>query len=154
MMSPDLLMRCVGATPGRALQFAPILTSVMDTFDISTPERQAAFLAQIGHESGGLLWLTEIWGPTAQQMQYEPPSPKAVQLGNINVGDGRRFSGHGLLQVTGRANHAAARDRLRKVYGPMLTPDFEMVPERLAEPLWASRSAGDFWSTHGCNGDA
>ena len=73
-----------------------------------------------------------------------------ADLGNTKPGDGFRFRGRGLIQVTGRANHAAARDRLRARFGGGV-PDFEELPDRLAEPQWAALSAGDFWDRHGLN---
>jgi putative chitinase len=64
-------------------------------------------------------------------------------LGNTVPGDGLRFRGRGLLQTTGRANYLAT--------GKALGADLIANPERLAEPELASRSAGWFWKTHGCN---
>lgn len=146
-MNPELIAQCTGARPDRAERCAEALTEAMASFDINTPERMAMFLANIGHETGGLKYLTEIWGPTAAQERYEGRK----DLGNTQPGDGHRFSGHGMLQVTGRYNHAKARDRLRARFPDMNVPDFEESPELLAEPKWASLSAGDYIERTSCN---
>lgn len=117
----------------------------MGLYDIDTAKRQAYFLAQIGHESGGLLYTSELWGPTPTQTRYEG----RADLGNTQPGDGSRYRGHGLLQVTGRANHARARDRLRAKFPDV--PDFEAYPALLAQPPWAAYSAADFWQAHDLN---
>ena len=111
----------------------------MDEFDINTPARQAAFLAQVGHESGGLRWLVEIWGPTASQRRYEVRQ----DLGNDTPGDGMRFLGRGLIQLTGRDNYARA--------GEALGADLIANPELLGQSPLAERSAGWFWKAHGLN---
>lgn len=138
-MNATMLAACTGARADRAATFAPFITAAMDEFDIDTPVRQAAFLAQIGHESGGLQWLVELWGPTAAQKGYEG----RVDLGNLQFGDGFRYRGRGLLQVTGRSNYRRT--------GAALGADLESFPDMLADPGMASRSAACFWSSHGLN---
>lgn len=138
-MDAATIAACTGARVDRATRFVEPLNEAMQLFDISTPARQAAFLAQIGHESSRLAFTTEIWGPTLAQQRYEGRE----DLGNVQPGDGSRYRGHGLIQTTGRANHAAVRDRLRA--RSIECPDFEAHPEQLAEPRWAALSAGDFW---------
>lgn len=145
-MNPELIALCTGARPDRADHCAQALTDAMEIYSINTPERQAMFLANIGHETGGLHYLTEIWGPTDAQRRYEG----RVDLGNTQPGDGHRFCGHGMLQVTGRANHAKARDRLRKRFPDMDVPDFEAFPELAADPKWASILAGDYIEHTNC----
>lgn len=130
----------------RAGLFVDPLNEAMAAFDIATPARMAAFLAQIGHESGQLRYVCELWGPTAAQRGYEGRD----DLGNTQPGDGKRFMGHGLIQITGRSNHARVRDRLRTRFGADV-PDFEACPEKLAEPHWAAMSAADFWADRGLN---
>ena len=83
----------------------PFLNHAMDMFEINSPMREAAFLAQIAHESGELKFFEEIWGPTAAQRRYEPPSDLAKRLGNTQKGDGRRYKGRGPIQITGRFNY-------------------------------------------------
>ncbi len=115
----------------------------MIEFEINTPKRQAAFLAQVGHESGGLQWMHEIWGPTEAQERYEPPSALATKLGNTKPGDGKRFMGRGPIQCTGRANYRSL--------GVHLGLDLENKPELLDDPMNACRVAAAFFATRGCN---
>ena len=145
-MDAKTLAICTGATAPQANLFLPDLTAAMEAYGIDTPLRKAAFLAQIGHESGGLRWLHELWGPTPAQRRYEGRK----DLGNTQTGDGKKYRGHGLIQVTGRFNHARARDRLRERWGDDV-PDFEVRPDLLAQPQWAAYSAADFWESAGCN---
>jgi putative chitinase len=111
----------------------------MVRYEITARERQAAFLAQVGHESGRLRFTSEIWGPTPAQARYEG----RADLGNNQKGDGFRYRGRGLLQTTGRANYRALSQRLGV--------DFEANPELLAEYKWAALSAADFWGMKGLN---
>jgi putative chitinase len=143
----------------------PWINETLTVFDIDTKERIAAFLPQMSHESGAFRYTREIWGPTSQQKRYErnftepwPPSPElakhpqyvanklAYTLGNSEPGDGARFKGHGLLQITGRTNHAACRDGLRA--RGLDCPDFETDPVKLEVPRWAAMSAGWFWTDY------
>lgn len=138
-------------TPERAIICAPFALAACEAYDINTVPRVAMFLAQVGHETNGLLWVRELWGPTAQQQRYEPPSALATTLGNTQPGDGKRYMGHGWIQVTGRANHAQARDRLRAKFPKAKVPDFVARPEDLCLPQWGSLSAGDFWQRNNLN---
>lgn len=144
-MTPELIAQCTGARIDRARTYAPCLTAAMAEFGIDTPKRQAAFLAQVGHETGGLRWMVELWGAVATpaQAKYEPPSDLATALGNTQTGDGYRYRGRGALQLTGRANYRKA--------GPAIGADLEAFPDLAAEPLMACRIAGWFWQTHGLN---
>jgi putative chitinase len=138
-MTPQQVMACTGARWDRACTFAPYLTAAMEEFGIDTDARQAAFLAQVGHESGGLHWMVELWGPTAAQARYEG----RADLGNTEPGDGYRYRGRGLIQLTGRANYARA--------SAALSFDLIAQPEKLGEPELACRSAGWYWKEHGLN---
>lgn len=108
-------------------------------FDIVGPVRIAAFLAQVGHESGGFVWTREIWGPTAAQKRYEGRS----DLGNTKPGDGFLFRGRGLIQITGRDNYQRA--------SVGLGVDVVADPHALEGRALAARSAAWWWKTHGCN---
>lgn len=147
-MTPEQLAACTGCPRvALAASWLEPIEAAMAAYGIDTPARQAAFLAQIGHESGGLQYPREIWGPTPAQARYEG----RADLGNTQPGDGKRFRGHGLIQVTGRDNHARARDRLRAKFPDRDVPDFEADPEALALPEWAALSAADFWEAHDLN---
>jgi putative chitinase len=140
-MTAEELARATGARLDRAQLFLPHIVAAMAAYYIDlTPDRKAFFLANVGHESGGLHYTTEIWGPTPVQERYEG----RADLGNTEPGDGSKFRGHGLLQDTGRANHARVRDRLRAKFPDLDVPDFEEFPEKLSEPMWAAYSAADF----------
>lgn len=119
--------------------FVPVLNTAMGRYGIVGTLRVSAFIAQIGHESGQLRYVREIWGPTAQQLGYEGRS----DLGNTVKGDGSKFRGRGLIQITGRANYAAC--------GEALGLDLINQPELLEQPQHAAMSAAWFWSTRGLN---
>lgn len=138
-MTPADLSRCTGARIDRAQTFLPFLEDAMHEFEINTDARKAAFLAQVGHESGGLHWLIELWGPSDAQRRYE----MRYDLGNIAPGDGFKYRGRGLLQTTGRGNYKAT--------GDALGVDLVAQPDLLSEPGLASRSAAWFWKSHGLN---
>lgn len=123
------------ANSGRASFFLPHLNAAMAEFEIDSPTRQAAFLAQIAHESGNLRYVREL----ASGEAYEGRS----DLGNTEPGDGVRFKGRGLIQITGRANYAAC--------GEALGLDLETQPELLETHENACRSAGFFWQEHHLN---
>lgn len=119
--------------------FVPVLNAAMGKYGVVTSLRIAVFIAQVGHESGQLRYVREIWGPTAQQLGYEGRS----DLGNTVKGDGSKFRGRGLIQITGRANYAAS--------GEALGLDLINQPELLEQPQHAAMSAAWFWSTKGLN---
>ena len=119
--------------------FVPALNSAMNRYGVVGTARAAAFIAQVGRESGQLRWVREIWGPTAQQSGYEG----RADLGNTVKGDGSKYRGRGLIQITGRANYAAC--------GEALGLDLINKPELLELPQHAAMSAAWFWSTRGLN---
>lgn len=123
--------------------YLPFLNRVMETYEINTPLRGAAFLAQLAHESGQFRFMEEIWGPTDQQKRYEPPSTLAKQLGNTQPGDGKLFKGRGPIQITGRDNY--------RRYGEMLGIDLISNPELAATPQIAFSTAGLYWKNNGLN---
>lgn len=114
------------------------LNAAMEEFEINTPKREAAFIAQLSHESGQFRYVREI----ASGAAYEG----RVDLGNIHPGDGVRYKGRGLIQITGRTNYSRC--------SLALCGDEETLidePELLETPDYATRSAAWFWSSHGCN---
>ena len=119
--------------------FVPVLNVAMTKYGIVTRLRIAAFVAQVGHESGQFRWLKELWGPTAQQKGYEG----RTDLGNTVNGDGFKYRGRGLIQITGRTNYGAC--------GEALDLDLLSKPELLELPQYAAMSAAWFWSTRGLN---
>jgi predicted chitinase len=126
----------------RALFLQP-LNDAMAAHGIEAPLRASAFLAQLAHESGELQFMEEIWGPTAAQRRYEPPSDLARKLGNTQPGDGRRFKGRGPIQITGRANY--------QTFGGLMALDLVGNPEQAATPEVGFAIAGTFWERKGLN---
>lgn len=124
-----------GAPTPRAERFADALNEAMAKFEINTPARQAAFLAQVGHESGRLVYVREI----ATGQAYEGRK----DLGNVKVGDGRRFKGRGLIQLTGRFNYA----KCAAAFGV----DCINKPELLEQMPYCAYTAAWFWSVNGLN---
>lgn len=123
-----------------AAKYQQPLNDAMVAFGIDqSMGRQAMFLANVAHESQELRRTREIWGPTPAQLGYEG----RADLGNTQKGDGFRFRGRGLFQITGRAN---TRDCSLALYGDERLLD---TPELLEEPDGAAHSAGWFWQAHG-----
>ena len=144
-LTEQILCAAAGCTPIRARNWLPHLQRACAVFAIDTPARIAAFLAQIGHESGRLVYTREIWGATPAQSRYEG----RADLGNIKPGDGRRYSGRGLIQTTGRANYRATSIGLKAFADNV--PDFEADPALLEQPAWAAMSAAWYWHSRNLN---
>lgn len=138
IVADQLLAIAPGASKRRIQQLVPHLNRTMLEFKITTPLRQAHFLAQVAHESDRFNALEEY----ASGMDYE----WRVDLGNVLPGDGVRYKGRGLIQITGRTNYADC--------GRALNVDLIKQPTRLGEPDLACRSAGWFWDTRRLNTDA
>lgn len=153
--------------------YGPV-SAAMAEFGISTPARQAAFIAQIGHESGGFTQLVESFNyrPAAlaifsrvpasmrdglgrQPNETTVPPDRQRQIANLAYGgrygngdaasgDGWRYRGRGLKQVTFRDNYLAC--------GKALGVDLVANPDLLAtDDTLSARSAGWFWKANGCN---
>lgn len=161
-LTADQLIRGINATSIIANAWVIPLNSAMAEFGINTIERQAAFLAQVAHESMRLQLCHELWGPTPSQVRYErdlnspwPLSPAQAQqpafaanrlaytLGNSEPGDGKKYAGRGPIQITGRTNMGLC--------GTALNYALITYPGTLDVPLAGARSAAWFFSTHGCN---
>lgn len=127
---------------GRVAVFLPYLNAAMSRRQINTPRRVAAFLAQVGHESGQLLYVREL----ASGAAYDT-GQLAVQLGNTTAadGDGQRYRGRGLIQITGRSNYRSCSLAL---FGD---ERLLLQPELLEQPEWAAESAAWFWESKGLN---
>lgn len=115
--------------------FGPLLALTMSDYQINTPRRQAHYLAQIAHESGECRWLREFATGDAYEGRKD--------LGNTHEGDGRRYKGRGLIQLTGRANY----ERFTQASGV----DYLAHPEWLERPADACRVSGWYWKAHGLN---
>jgi putative chitinase len=111
------------------------LNSALYEFEINTPRRIAAFLAQVGHESGRFRYLEEIADGSAYEGRED--------LGNKKPGDGKKYKGRGVIQLTGFANYFAA--------GRDLDLDLVNNPRRAADPDVAFMIAGWFWKSRDLN---
>ncbi len=119
----------------RAEKFLPYLNRYAEEFEINTPLRWAHYLAQIAHESGELRYTKEIASGKAYEGRKD--------LGNTHKGDGVRYKGRGLIQITGRANY--------RKYAGYCGYDVVEQPELLEKPLGATRSSMWIFDTFGCN---
>jgi putative chitinase len=142
------------------------IVEAMSCFEIDTPARAAAFLAQVAHESNQCRNTEELLSYSAATLMHTWPKrfptleiarryerdPEmtanyvyANRLGNGDVasGDGFLFRGRGLIHVAGRSNYGAA--------GDALGVDFLVDPDAMAEPAHAALSAAWFWQTRGLN---
>lgn len=135
-------------------------------FDINTVQRQAAFLAQCAHESANFSAVIEnlnyskealvkIFPKHFPDLAFATPyhrNPEKIanrayrsRMGNGDEasGDGWRYRGRGLIQLTGKNNYAA--------YGAYISVDFVKEPELMEKPINLVQSAGWFWQTNGLN---
>lgn len=142
------------------------LNQTFEKYEINTPTRQAAFIGQCQHESSNFKVLQEnlnysakglmaTWPSrfpdmdTAERYEHQPEKIAnkvyggRADLGNTEDGDGWRFSGKGVIQLTGRSNFT--------VCGLALGRPFADHPELLLEPENAALSAGWFWNKKNLN---
>lgn len=119
----------------QATSYLPHLNGAMIEANIITPLRQAAFLAQLAHESGELRYMEEIASGEAYEGRRD--------LGNTQPGDGPRYKGRGPIQLTGRKNYRAA--------GEALGVRLEEHPTLAATPDVGFRVAGWYWDSRNLN---
>ncbi|WP_249338057.1 C39 family peptidase [Tsukamurella paurometabola] len=128
-----------GALPlDRYRALLPALNDALIQCGCTTVDRAAMWLAQVGHESGGLKWMEEI----ADGSAYEG----RADLGNTQPGDGRRFKGHGPIQITGRYNHAKVSEWAFSK-GLVPTPTFFVEqPQQLASDKYGFLGVVWYWT--------
>lgn len=131
MITLEQLKTIMPLAKERAERFLPHLKDAMQVFKIDeTVKRMSAFLAQVAHESCSLQFTEEIASGKAYEGRED--------LGNTEFGDGRKFKGHGLIQLTGRANH--------QEYADYRSISIEEVLRYLQTPAGATNVAGWFWN--------
>jgi len=142
-ITEDLLVRALDIPEERAEKWAAPLDAACRHYDISAPVRIAAFLAQVGHESGRLRYVRELGGH-AYLDKYDT-GRLAERLGNTpeDDDDGQKYRGRGLIMVTGHDNYERA--------GLALGLPLLEHPELLEEPTYAAMSAAWYWSDHHLN---
>ena len=165
-MNSEQLAQALKITPIKAEEWIDAINETFDRFDISTPERQACFLGQCAHESGGFTalkenlnysaeGLTKVWPkrfPSFDVAQSYHRNPEKIankvyadRMGNGNEasGDGFKYRGRGLIQLTGKDNYRAC--------GEALGVDLVEEPDLVSTPQYAALSAGWFWDKNKLN---
>lgn len=135
MITGTQLQSIMPFAKARIPAFIEPLNAAMHEFHINSPIRQAAFIAQIAHESGELRYVEEIASGIAYEYRKD--------LGNTQPGDGMKYKGRGLIQITGRNNYHEC--------GKALGVDLITNPELLETNDLACRSAAWFWASRGLN---
>jgi putative chitinase len=140
------------------------LQETFEKYQINTPKRQACFIGQCMHESGGFKFLKENLNYSAKALMATWPSrfpdadtaekyarqPEMIankvysgRMGNTEDGDGAKYIGRGLIQLTGKDNY--------KAFGEAIGEDLVSTPQLVEEPRYAALSAGWFWNKRGLN---
>jgi putative chitinase len=140
------------------------LQETFEKYQINTPKRQACFIGQCMHESGGFKLLKENLNYSAKALMATWPSrfpdmdmaekyerqPEKIankvysgRMGNTEDGDGAKYIGRGLIQLTGKDNY--------KAFGEAIGEDLLANPELVEQPRYAALSAGWFWNKRGLN---
>jgi putative chitinase len=151
-------------TLGIGSEWLEPLEETFAKYEINTPKRQACFIGQCMHESGGFKHLTENLNYSAKAlvatwpsrfpnleyaMEYERKPERIAnkvysgRMGNTEEGDGAKYIGRGLIQLTGKENYANC--------GHSLDVDFVGNPDWLATPKYAALSAGWYWNKRNLN---
>jgi putative chitinase len=140
------------------------LQETFEKYQINTPKRQACFIGQCMHESGGFKFLKENLNYSAKALMATWPSrfpdmdtaekyerqPEKIankvysgRMGNTEDGDGAKYIGRGLIQLTGKDNY--------KAFGEAIGEDLVSNPQLVEQPRYAALSAGWFWNKRGLN---
>lgn len=165
-MNAEQLAQALKMNPAKAEEWIDAINETFDRFDISTPERQACFLGQCAHESAGFTalkenlnysaeGLTKVWPkrfPSLDAAQPYHRNPEKIankvyadRMGNGDEasGEGFKYRGRGLIQLTGKDNYEAC--------GEALGADLANDPDQVSSPKYAALSAGWFWDKNKLN---
>jgi putative chitinase len=129
----------MGVSESRATVYSASFNKYADRYGITSPLRKGHFISQALHESGYFRWSEEIWGPTASQRSYEGRR----ELGNTVPGDGYRYRGRGIFQITGRYNY--------RVFGRAIGVNLEANPSLLSTPDYSMQVSMEFWKDRNLN---
>lgn len=171
-MTKDQFKEAAGIGAGLATRWFPHLEATFIEFGITSPVEQAMFIAQVGHESAGFTATAESFNYSVAGLQSTfgkrltaeqckmlgrqrgetvvPENRQAAianlvyggRLGNKGLGDGWKYRGRGLIQITGLDNYRACSTGVKT--------DMLLVPELLEKDEYAMRSAGWFWKSRNC----
>ena len=168
-MTPETLARAVGLTQAAADAWAGPISRAMEAYGVSTPARQAMFLAHCGHETDSFSRLEENLNYSAARLAAVWPNrfaeggqPNALALrlhrkpeaianvlyanrmgnGTPESGDGWRYRGRGLPQLTGKANYQGFAKA---------SPLSQADPDMLTLPVFAAHAGGWFWQKSNMN---
>lgn len=134
----------IASVPDATLaKYLPYLNKAMLSAEITTPDREAAFLAQVLHETAGLRTLDEYGDRAYFDNNYGPQTAVGRSLGNTHPGDGSRYHGRGALQLTGRSNYEAA--------GKAIGIDLVAHPDKADDPDHAFDTAAWYWENKDLN---
>lgn len=139
-LTRDELLVIMPNAKSRVDAFLPYFNMYAQKYNVNTTQRMAHLLAQVAHESGELRYVKEL----ASGEKYDT-GKLAERLGNTpqKDGDGQKYKGRGLIQVTGRANY--------QTISKDLGVDFVAHPELLEQPQYAVASAFWYWNKHNLN---
>lgn len=171
-MTQDQFQKAANIGAGLAARWYPHIEATFKEFGITSAVDQAMFIAQFGHESAGFTRVVESfnYGVSGLQSTFGkylskdqcamlgrqrgesvvPANRQAAianlvysgRMGNKSAGDGWKYRGRGIPQITGLDNYRACSAALKA--------DFVQVPELLERDEYAMRAAGWFWSANKC----
>ena len=124
-------------------KYLPHLNMLMDKYEINTPNRRRHFIAQLAHESNQFNSCREKYNGTPQE--YFKKYDGRKDLGNSFAGDGLKFFGRGLIQITGRFNYSCASIDIFK------NDTLISKPEQVEQPALAVEVSCWFWKTKHLN---
>ncbi|ECH7786976.1 glycoside hydrolase family 19 protein [Salmonella enterica subsp. enterica] len=168
-MNQSQFQQAAGISAGLSARWFPHIDAAMKEFGITAVNDQAMFIAQVGHESAGFTSLVESFNYSVdglkktfgkrltpyqcemlgrvdgKQVAHQPQIANLVyggRMGNKDAGDGWKYRGRGLIQITGLHNY--------RICGAALKLDLVTSPELLEQELQAARSAAWFYTSKGC----
>jgi putative chitinase len=165
-MNSEELALALKIKPSKAEEWIDAINETFERFDINTPQRQACFLGQCSHESAGFTalieslnysaeGLTKVWPKRFPSLDVAQPyhrNPEKIankvyadRMGNGDEasGEGFKYRGRGLIQLTGKDNYEAC--------GEALGADLVNDPDQVSSPKYAALSAGWFWDKNKLN---